>query len=230
MKKIILLLTGIIALFAAEAQKNDGGIHLIPRIGINFSNVTIDDYFDVTIPSDTKIRTGFHAGVELESGLSRDLYFQPGVFFSSKGAKFDGVSIGGVNLFDGTIKLSYIEIPLTIFFKPTLGEGRLLLGAGPYAAIAVGAKVDYDDADGQKFKFANKIDFAEMDGNIYMRRSDFGLNLNAGYEHKTGFILQLNAQLGLANNATEIDDAPANLWEDGKFRNTQFSLSAGYRF
>ena len=200
------------------------GIRFIPRLGANFSNITLDNYYTPGFMSeDTKLKTGFLVGIEVETPVGPAFYFQPGLLFSSKGAKMKSP--------DGTLKLSYLEIPLNFYYKPELGDGRLLLGAGPYAAFCTGATMDYTDEGNTSFKFANKKEYADLSStSMYMRRSDFGLNISAGYEHASGLMLELRAQLGLANNATEINNAPLNIWEDGKFKNTLFSLVAGYRF
>ncbi len=212
---------------AQTKQRDDNSIHFIPRIGMNFSNLTVDDYYTGLPPAylseNTKIKTGFLVGVEVETPLAPSLFFQPGLLFSTKGAAMKKP--------DGKLKLSYLEIPLNFYYKPELGDGRLLMGFGPYAAFCTGAKASYDNGQNETFQFANKKDYADiLLSKPYMRRSDFGVNISAGYEHASGLMLELRAQLGLANNATQINSAPLNAWENGKLKSTLFGLVAGYRF
>ncbi len=69
--------------------------------------------------------------------VAQDFYIQPGVLLSTKGATSEDNS-------DVKIKLSYIEIPINLLYKPVLGDGKLLLGFGPYIAFGVGGKLKDD--------------------------------------------------------------------------------------
>ena len=100
------------------------------RAGINFQNLNGKNSSGDKL--DNKLKTGFNVGVNAEVPVGIDFYVQPGLLLSTKGAKFDEVN-GEV-----TRNLSYIEIPVNFLYKPELGEGRMLLGFGPYAAFAVG--------------------------------------------------------------------------------------------
>lgn len=222
MKRIILSMMTLLAIVSLQAQDKDGGIHIIPRAGINFSNLTLE-VADEKI--DSKIKLGFHIGADVEIPLAADFYIQPGLLFSTKGAKDDESEA------NGSVHLSYLELPVTFFYKPVLGSGRLLLGAGPYAAMAVGGKVKEDGEEDRDIEFEGKVSAAEYDfTKLYMKRSDFGLNLAVGYELSMGLLVQLNAQLGLTNNGATITDVPGESDIDTKVKNTLFGLSVGYRF
>lgn len=205
----------------ATAQKNNSGIHVIPRIGINFSNATWE-YLGQD--ADAKLKVGFHLGADVEIPIADEFFLQPGLLFSTKGAKSDK------SMLDGTLNLSYLEIPVTFMYKPVLGSGRLLLGAGPYAAFGVGGKFNADDDDDLDVEFKNKLSITEYDeSKVYLKGTDFGLNLVVGYETSMGITLQLNSQLGLSDNSTEFTNLPPGDY-DQKFKNTAFGLSVGYRF
>ena len=45
---------------------------------------------------------------------------------------------------DPTLNLSYIEIPVNLLYKPVVGNGKLLLGFGPYIAYGIGGKYKTD--------------------------------------------------------------------------------------
>ncbi|MET0636992.1 MAG: porin family protein [Chitinophagaceae bacterium] len=188
------------------------------RGGVNFQNINGKEADGGDL--DYKIKTGFSAGVNAEIPVGDGFYVQPGVLFSQKGAKLDD---------DLRINLSYIEVPVNFLYKPELGTGKLLLGFGPYLGVAVGGSIKSDDSDEDiDFKFKSKVTTAEyLTDGPYLRRFDAGGNLLVGYEFSNKLSFQLNAQLGLLNINPEIEDADDN---DGKWKNTGFGLSLGYRF
>lgn len=174
------------------------------RAGVNFQNLNGKDANDDKL--DNKLKTGFNAGVNAEIPVGIDFYLQPGLLFSTKGAKAD---VG-----DGKINLSYLELPVNFIYKPELGTGRMVLGFGPYAAYAIGGKTKDPDAD---------IEFGDHPGEL--KRFDAGANLLAGYEFSNKLSFQLNAGLGLVNiNNRPSGDSKSSL------KNTGFGVSLGYRF
>ena len=221
MKKTIL--TGLFAagiLFTASAQT---GARVIGRAGVNFTNITGKDFEGDK--DNGKLKTGFHIGADVEIPLADEFFIQPGVLFSTKGAKSDDSEDAT------TINLSYVEIPVSFIYKPVLGNGRLILGAGPYAGVAVGGKVKFDGDADSDIEFENKVsaeDYANSD-NLILRRLDFGANIMAGYEMASGLSIQLNSQFGLANLHPDITGLPSG-FKQPKANNTGFGVSVGYRF
>ncbi len=157
-----------------------------------------------------ELKAGVNLGVNAEIPVGVDFYLQPGLLFTGKGAKYDFQNTKAKQ------SLSYVEIPVNFLYKPELGEGRVLLGFGPYAAFAVGGKIKYGNTDVD-------IDFGNEVGKT--KAFDAGANLLAGYEFSNNFSFQLNAGLGLVN----MYNRPSN---DSKttVKNTGFGISAGYRF
>jgi hypothetical protein len=213
-KVLLLALTTTVFVLGVKAQtKTTFGV----RAGINFQNLNGKDVAGNDL--DTKIKTGINLGVNAEIPVAPDFYVQPGILFSTKGAK--DKTYRKVNY-----RLSYIEIPINLLFKPELGSGKLLLGFGPYVAFAVGGS--YTDANGNKrdYEFDNKITAAEAYAKPYVKRMDFGGNLLAGYELSSKLSVQLNAQLGMVNISPKIE----GITDKSKAKNTGFGLSVGYRF
>jgi hypothetical protein len=205
------LATSALATTAANAQ----GIGV--RAGVNFQNITGETAGD---DIENKLKTGFHVGLNYEIPIAPEFYLQPGVLFSTKGAKADNDDETKTNL-------SYIEVPINFVFKPTLGTGKLVLGIGPYVAYAVGGKIK-DDDDEVDIKFENDLTAAQAISNDpYLKPLDFGGNLLAGYEFSSKFSVQLNAQLGMSNLIPKIEGEKP---EDTKWKNTGFGVSLGYRF
>lgn len=119
-------------------------------------------------------------------------------------------------------KLSYIEIPLNFVYKPVLGAGNLLLGFGPYVGFGIDGKTESANGFETDVEFGND-DVVRDPSKDYLKRSDAGANLLAGYEFSNKVSVQLNAQLGLANINPENSG-------QAKRKNTGFGVSLGYRF
>lgn len=182
------------------------------RAGVNFQNLNGKDESDRNLKN--KMKVGFNIGANAEIAIAQDFYVQPGLLFSTKGAKIENTDI--------KVNLSYLEIPINLLYKPVLGDGKLLLGFGPYLGFAVGGKVDDTD-----IKFEKEISQAESEtGTPYLKRFDAGANLLVGYELSSRISAQLNAQLGLVNIQPKI----TGLDTDAKTKNTGFGISIGYRF
>jgi hypothetical protein len=212
-KALLLALTTTALALGSKAQTTFG-----LRAGVNFQNINGKEFDG----SDTegKLKTGFNIGVNAEVPVAPDFYLQPGVLFTTKGAKHKD---------DDDIKrsLSYIEVPINFVYKPTLGTGKLILGIGPYVAFAVGGKFTDDDGKDYDHKFKSEITAAEYLSDPYVKRLDVGGNLLAGYEFSNKFSFQLNAQLGMVNINPEIEGVSN---DKTKWKNTGFGVSLGYRF
>jgi len=211
--KVLLLALATTALSLTSKAQLSFGL----RTGVNFQNLNGEDAGGHDF--DYKMKTGFHIGVNAELGVAPDFYVQPGLLFSTKGAKQE---LSGDDL---KVKLSYLEIPINLLYKPALGPGKLLLGFGPYIGIAVGGKYKRG-SDDVSLKFKNDIKSTDPDVYRTYKRMDFGGNLIAGYELSSKISVQLNAQLGMSNLIPKYDGKKS----DAKLKNTGFGISFGYRF
>jgi hypothetical protein len=190
------------------------------RAGLNLANVTGKDITGDKIDGN-KLKAGFNIGVNAEMAVAPGFYLQPGVLFTTKGTTVDNGSSS-----DSKINLSYIEVPVNFIYKPALGPGKLLLGAGPYAAFGVGGKVKVGSNDSD-IKFKNEVTSTEYGANYYVKRLDVGGNLLVGYELAKKISFQLNAQLGMSKINPKISDYSA---DKQSLKNTGFGVSVGYRF
>jgi hypothetical protein len=185
------------------------------RGGVNFQNLNGKDAGGDKL--ENKLKVGFNAGVTVDVPVaSPDYFVQTGLLFSTKGAKIEGFGN------DAKVNLSYLEVPVTFLYKPALGEGKLLLGVGPYFGFAVGGKVEDED-----IKFEKKITLAQASSGVpYFKRFDAGGNIIFGYQFTDNFSAQLNSQLGLVNINPEVESVS----DDTRVRNTGFGVSVGYHF
>ena len=215
MKRMLMVASAIALTVMASAQTTEGTSFGF-KAGVNFQNLTGKDVNGDKL--DNKLKTGVALGVNAQIPIATDFYIQPGVEFNQKGAKSN----------DGnyTTSLSYIDIPVSLVYKPMLGTGRLILGFGPYVGFGIGGKVKGGGSTAD-VKFDNEITVNDFNtGNAYFKRMDAGANFFAGYEMSSKLSLQLNTQLGLAKINPKIEEVPN---DQSSVKNTGFGLSLGYR-
>ena len=187
------------------------------KAGINLQNLRGDDDENEKLKNDLK--PGFHAGVEVEIPLVPEIYLQPGILFSLKGA----ANIAEIE--DLSATLSYIEVPIHVAYKTAAGPGKLFVGAGPYFAYGVSGKMKFK---GEKEDIKLKNHVSDEDFNDYfffLRPFDAGADIFIGYQLKPGIFAQLNAQFGLLNLEPEYEVS-----SNATTKNIGFSFSVGYRF
>jgi hypothetical protein len=189
--KIKLLLLSAILLLAVSAVQAQGGFGILG--GVNFQNLNGKDSNGDKLTNE--IKPGIHAGFNYQMPIAPEFYFQPGLLFSTKGAKTTA----------GTIKLSYIELPLNLVYKGLLGRGYVMVGFGPYLGYKIGSK--------------EVTQYGEL------KSFDAGGNIFAGYEMAGGLFFQLNTEFGMININPE-----AVIGDKTAVKNTGFGLSLGYRF
>jgi hypothetical protein len=228
-KRIGLVAAMVFGMLFSQAQKKTtayNGTTIGLRIGVNFQSINGKDENDNKLENDMLI--GFNAGFNAEIPVAPDFYLQPGLLFSIKGTKSEDDVFG--ETYESKVKISYIEFPLNFIYKPTLGQGKLLLGFGPYVALGVGGKVEYNGAGStveQDVKFKNNVKVGDADDVFYVRPLDAGANLLAGYQFSNKLSFQLNAQLGLIKMNPKYEGVSD---DNTSWKNTGFGLSFGYRF
>jgi len=82
------------------------------RVGVNFQNINGKDADDNKLENDILI--GFNGGINAEIRVAPDFYLQPGLLFSTKGAKSKDVVLG--ETIEGKIKIAYLEFPLNFIY------------------------------------------------------------------------------------------------------------------
>lgn len=206
MRKYFLMLAVIGMCCTAKAQESSWGV----RIGMNVS--TCSEKVDEGPEPDYKSTIGFRLGIIGDLGLSEKFYIQPGLYFTSLGAKQEFYDK------DATVNLNYFQLPVLASYRILLkNDMKIHLNAGPYIAYGISGK--------QKFAGEKINAFGTDDDEGGLRRFDTGLSFGAGIEiHKTYF--GLGYDLGLANI---LDD---EVWETSevKTRNRNFFITVGYNF
>lgn len=186
--------------------------------GVNFQNLNGKDFLGNKLENSLII--GYHAGVNVLIPIAPEIYFQPGLMFSSKGAVNKNSSP------DLKYRLNYLELPLNLVYRGQLGDNFVLLGLGPYIGYALGGNIT-SGSDKRNIVFQNSVVTGDPLSTAYMRRFDAGANIFAGYELAAGLFLQLNAQMGLVNINPEDKRISG---DKTMIKNTGYGLSVGYRF
>ena len=213
-------------MFVFSANCQSSGFSFGLRGGAGMQNINGKDLSGD--PLKLSMVPGFNAGVVLGIPIAPDFYFQPGLLFTTKGAKSKDKFLG----MDMAVEynLSYIELPLNLLYKPVLGSGHLLLGFGPYVAYGIGGKAKFtinSNTTTEDIVFAKEYQSLDPLAWKHFKPLDFGGNLFFGYELSNGLSVQINTQLGMAKINADNTSYP-----DAKtlFKNTGFGLSLGYQF
>lgn len=175
----------------------------------------------------TKQRFGFRAGVMADIPVSEQFSIRPQLLYSVKGTKVNlGDLLGGVptgvdpKQLELTLNYNFLELPVLVMYGLDAGPGRVVLGAGPYAAYLLKASSTFDG------KTLND----DLTG---AKRLDYGLAASAGYELPMGVTLSAYYSLGLANlaagSATNIP-ATGSVANTGSAYHRAFGLTLGYFF
>lgn len=132
MKKtlIVLIAIGIAAFANAQKTKQDEGIKIGIKGGLNVSNLMGD-------VKDVAIRTSIHAGIVAEIIVNDKFSIQPELLYSGQGAS--DTSAGG-----GRYKLDYITLPVLAKFPIAK---NLYLETGPQVGFLISAKYKDNDSN-----------------------------------------------------------------------------------
>ncbi|WP_153798030.1 porin family protein [Foetidibacter luteolus] len=202
MKKIIYLLISMSILVSYSNAQTHFGI----SAGISSALVSAKQG-GVTLTSDAKV--GFIGGLTLSSSISNHVGFRPELNFVQKG--------GTVNFSNEDIKynttLNYIEVPLNVVYCV---NGKFFFGAGPSFAYGLSGKYKitgmYNEHGDLKFGNGDDADFKPF---------EFGVNLLAGWQLKSGIFFMINYNAGISNISATSDE---------KDRNNYLGLRIGYMF
>jgi hypothetical protein len=190
--------------------------------GVNLQTINGKDFSGDKLENDMVV--GFHAGLNVMIPLVPEFYFQPGLLFTTKGAK----NTEGV--ITSTYQISSIELPLNLVYKGALGSGFILVGFGPYVSYGIMGKAKFEGGSlsfEPNVEFKNTVEIGDPLTTTYFKAFDAGGNVFVGYEMAGGIFLQLNTQIGMLNIKPEDNRFPS---DETAWKNTGFGLSLGYRF
>lgn len=219
MKTKILLLTALclVAGSAAFAQVKFG-----IKAGVNMADLKYEAKDETQGTPNSNSLLSFNAGVVADIPLASVVSIQPGVMLSGKGSK---VKFSGDN-WDYTQKMNplYVEVPVNILFKPTIGtDTKFYIGAGPYVAAGVGGKISYSGNLGDLSAYSDHNIKYGSDADDDLKSTDIGGNVLAGFEFSNGLLLGAQYGMSFTNNAPKGENNDSKI-----LRNKVLSISIGY--
>lgn len=116
------------------------------RAGLNFATVALADDAENEVEG-VSGTMGFSAGAVLDIPVSKSFYIQPGLYYSQKGFKYEGIAqYYSTETTTFTSTQGYVELPVLASYRLTLtNDLQLQVNAGPYFAVRLNNKVDKDD-------------------------------------------------------------------------------------
>ena len=163
--------------------------------------------------SDIKQNTGFLAGAYVRIG-ALGFAVQPGVFYVTKGAKFDDVGQGS-----SKTKLDYIEIPVVIRISLPM---HLYAGAGLAIGFKLGCKISLESTEASSSEDCP----AATDATPGPKSTEYSGIAEAGFNFGK-FSLGGRADVGISNAEEAIHSGSAS---DANFRTQTISIVAAIRF
>ena len=207
MKKLFFAAAVLMCSLTAFAQSKEGTFNILPKAGINISNLSNKD--------NAKVKVGFTAGAEAEYQLTKQLSLSAGALFSMQGAKSTTVfrevdnttkEIREVDI-KNTMEFDYINVPILANYY--IIEGLAVkLGIQPgFNIVAKRKRTDGVDKVSENLKNLG----------VDVRKVDFSIPIGISYE-LNDFVVDARFNLGL----TEVADAV-------KSKNRVFQITFGYQ-
>lgn len=205
---VLLLLTSI-----TYAQNSSYGFHAGTSIG---KIVTKEGYVSLTMNNLLSVQVGFVG----EFSVGKKISLQSGLNFLQKGGKLSE-DITGIGA-EYAMRLNAIEIPVYALYNTRGKKGNFFIGAGPAVSFTISGNtiVKYEaDSEKEKMEIGNDKD------NDDIRAMDFGINVLAGYQFKSGVFIGATHNFGLRNMVPGGGDA-----EMGTAKTSYYGFRIGYMF
>lgn len=185
MKKVILSVFTVISLVAVSQAQFRVGL----KAGGSLSNQHGNAAAGTNLVSKDAFR-GYQAGLVGDVQLFQNVYLQPQLLYTQKGAKYTTIAGGQ----DTKLTMRNVEMPVNVLYKVNVPFGRIVAGGGPSISYGFGGKLEQN---GQKTKLYSGAmnDF---------KRIDVSANAVAGLEFDNGLFTHVNYQMGL-RDVSKID-------------------------
>ncbi|MDR1518132.1 MAG: PorT family protein [Dysgonamonadaceae bacterium] len=203
----------LVAMFAVSAMVSAQSFSYGITAGVGVSNLSGD-------VKSVKAKIGFKAGVFGDFEFSPEMSIQTGLFYVTKGAKFDWGE--GKEVVNPSFNFGYLQLPVHYASKIEVVPGtKVVLHVGPYVAYGLDGKVTgKEDGVSISVDLYNPPTGSYFFGGKKLNRFDAGLGLGAGAEFGS-IIVDLGWDYGLLNMS------PIN---NTKIKNQSGYLTVGYKF
>jgi hypothetical protein len=212
--RVMLLIAAAFVVTAQAAAAQTGPLQIGPAAGVAITTFVGSDADD----ADSRTSPYFGASVVYHPVLAM-LGFESGVYYVQKGAstRFEGAT--------GTLKLTYIEIPLLLRLGMNLQNSAIR----PYAAL--GGSIGFNTGCSVEAAFGGvsvsfDCDDPEMEGELAVRAVDFGISGGAGVDIPVGMRGVLTPSLRYTHGLTSVDDGTPR----ADLKNSAFQLGVSFRF
>lgn len=133
MKKVILSVFTVIALAEVSHAQFKVGV----KAGGSLSNQHSNAASETKLLS-TNAFLGYHAGLVGDVQVFQNVYLQPQLIYSQKGAKYTSI-VGG---HETKLTMRSIEVPVNVLYKVNTPFGKLVAGGGPSLSYGFGGKME----------------------------------------------------------------------------------------
>lgn len=187
MKNLLLAFAAIMLSSTSFAQVSYG-----IKAGVNLNKTNYEDF-----PADFKQKkylSYFITGYA-EFGLGNNFALQPGVSLQGKGDKYtkDGETAA-------TWDVMSVELPVNLmYYIPTGSSGSVFLGAGPYVGFNIAGKSKIETIGAPHFGAVGEQDITFSGDDRVQNRIDAGANFLLGYKLASGFVINTEYGLGIAD-------------------------------
>lgn len=229
MKRLSFLVAVLTVSLMTLAQPSAGSFSLIPRLGVNFANMTNDEVVVDLMQQEhtlkSRIKPGLMVGFDAEYQATSDLFMSLGLQYSRQGSRFpdferkDGEFVEGYS--DWHTDLDYLNVPLLLGYRIANGfsvkaglQLGMLLSAKDHMATT---DIILHEGGGREQGKA-----VELTTDLYddCKKTDFSIPLAVSYEFEN-VVLDARYCFGLSR-IHQLDIV--------KSRNSVVQLSVGYRF
>jgi hypothetical protein len=222
--KLIILLTALVVVgYSAKSQSDGVSFRLHSGLNaqtFNGTDITGDKLNLSFVPR-------FNVGVMIDIPIVSELYIKSGLLFTTKGAKSNDQFLG-MNM-SIEYNVAYAELPLSLLYKVSFGDGHILFGLGPYLSYGIIGNVEHTISTTmviEKIEFSYDYESLNPIELNKLNPVDYGGNLFLGYEFKRKILLQFNAQVGMA----KVNANNTLLSSKTSFKNRGYGLSIEYKF
>jgi hypothetical protein len=207
MKKLFLLAALAVCSCGAFAQ-----VSLIPKVGVNLANASIEDNREYP---GQKSLLGLTAGLGINFPLTSDAFLsvQPEILYSQKG--WAGESSNALAGYEGTYRLNYLEVPLLLKINFGGETIRAYVNAGPSFGYLLSGRVDgrVTALGVEVFKIDDKLEFTETPNatrlnEVDANRTEIGLNFGGGVGYSFGgkvLFVDVRYNMGLTDYARDFE-------------------------
>ena len=229
MKRLFFLITVMTVTLVAQAQPSAGSFSVIPRLGVNFANLTnnevVTDLMNQTQTLKSRIKPGVVAGVDVEYQATNELSLSLGMHYSQQGSRFPDFERKDDGLVEGFSDwhndFDYLNVPLVFGYRIVKGFS---VKAGVQLGMLLSAKdhVSYTEIIPLEDGSRQQGDAVPRESDISetCKKVDLSIPLGVSYEFEN-VIIDARYLFGLSNiYKTDLV----------KSRNSVVQLSVGYRF